>query len=416
MSGLPPSLCHGGLIEFSSKSGFSLVQVLLVASRRDISPLVAIVPSVTPETRMHAPVDTNFNPSFEPRLTFPDSTVSTPVSSTDEWIDTHQSIHVKPTEDGMCTSLSPPPPYVSHDPHYSEDEFSGTIAKTEDLVQDYLRSNLLSIDNTHTFFISDAVEAMHSFAHCQGQLIANDWDPNSDILSEEFNGPPESITPYPILGLRSERDWSERVKELIDHRAHARGVIALVKDTLPAQIITEAVRWPTILTCEEHYRMGTHIPASYYKSSYPPINPFFSDDETQHLFAIATIVEFHGEHKLASMIDDTLHMPYPDAYIVHALTQQNILDEQYGSDIIAFACACDRELEIQRVEFIMVSFQTKKGSQPVCFHFFSSQACEEDFDDDDFDCDADDPDDIECDRKDEDQDDKGPKGGPVFFL
>jgi hypothetical protein len=72
---------------------------------------------------------------------------------------------------------------------------------------------------------------------------------------------------------------------------------------------------------------------------YPPINPFFTEDETKHLYAIAAVTEFHSEHQLTSQIDDALHMPFPDANIVHALTQQNILDEQYGSDIVAFACA-----------------------------------------------------------------------------
>jgi len=67
----------------------------------------------------------------------------------------------------------------------------------------------------------------------------------------------------------------------------------------------------------------------------------------KHLYAIAAIMEFHGEHQLTSQIDDALHIPFPDADIVHALTQQNILDEQYGLDIVAFAHAQNCELGIQ---------------------------------------------------------------------
>ncbi|KAG1831400.1 hypothetical protein EV424DRAFT_1534494 [Suillus variegatus] len=87
----------------------------------------------------------------------------------------------------------------------------------------------------------------------------------------------------------------------------------------------------------------------------------------EHPYAIAAVTEFHGEHQLTSTIDDALHMPYPDASIVYALTQQHILDEQQGLDIIAFACTCDCKLTIQS----------------ICFEIFSSQILDSDSDSDD---------------------------------
>ncbi|KAG1828918.1 hypothetical protein EV424DRAFT_1536145 [Suillus variegatus] len=170
----------------------------------------------------------------------------------------------KRTEDVMHMSFSPPPSYISHDACVTEYKDPDVIAEIEDLVQDYLYSDLLMIDDTHTIFILDATQAV-----------------------------------------------------------------------------------PSILMCEEHYHMGTHIPGSYYQPSYPPINPFFSDDKMEHLYAIAAVTEFHGEHQLTSTIDNALHMPYPNTDIMHALTQQNLLDKQQGSDTIAFAYARDRKLGIQ---------------------------------------------------------------------
>jgi hypothetical protein len=79
-------------------------------------------------------------------------------------------------------SLSPLPPYISNDSHFSESEDSDTISEIEVQVQQYLHSDLLAIDDTHTLFISDAMQAVYAFAHCQDQLIVNDWNPDSDIL------------------------------------------------------------------------------------------------------------------------------------------------------------------------------------------------------------------------------------------
>jgi hypothetical protein len=110
-----------------------------------------------------------------------------------------------------------------------------TISKTEVQVQQYLRSDLLALYDTHTLFILDVMQAVYAFTHCQDQLIVNDWDPDSDILLENPS-PSVLISPYPIVGPRS-----EHVSELIDYRAHAQGTIAMVKDALPARILTKVI-------------------------------------------------------------------------------------------------------------------------------------------------------------------------------
>ncbi|KAG2119256.1 hypothetical protein BD769DRAFT_1672108 [Suillus cothurnatus] len=262
----------------------------------------------------------NFNMSIVPHLQFPYSRVSTPVYSADQWIDTHKSIHIGPTKDSTHMSLSPLPPYISNDSHFSESEDSDTMSETEVQVQQYLHSDLLAIDDTHTLFISDAMQAVYAFAHCQDQLIVNDWDPDSDILLILVH----QFQFHPTL--------------LLDQGLNETGPSVYQSSLTIKHMLEALLLWLKMLFLL-HSRIGTHIPPSYYQSLYPPINPFFTEDETKHLYAIAAVTEFHSEHQLTSQIDDALHMPFPDANIVHALTQQNILDEQYGSDIVAFACA-----------------------------------------------------------------------------
>lgn len=109
----------------------------------------------------------NFNISIVPHVIFPDSRALTPVSLKYQWIDMHQSIHLRPTEDVMHMSFSPPPSYISHDACVTEYKDPDVIAEIEDLVQDYLYSDLLMIDDTHTIFILDATQAVYAFTHCQ---------------------------------------------------------------------------------------------------------------------------------------------------------------------------------------------------------------------------------------------------------
>jgi hypothetical protein len=51
----------------------------------------------------------------------------------------------------------------------------------------------------------------------------------------------DSILAYPILRLKFRQDWTEYALELINHWAHAQGTIAIIKDALPAHILTYIV-------------------------------------------------------------------------------------------------------------------------------------------------------------------------------
>jgi hypothetical protein len=167
-------------------------------------------------------------------------------------------------------------------------------------------------------------------------------------------------------------------------------------------MLTEGLRRPDVLACDLNQRIGTYVPPSFYKADHPPINPFFTIDETDYLNCLAAVAEFHGEHGLASSIEAALLMPYPDSDIVHSLVEEHVLNEQDERKVIKFARARDRALEIRRVHFFLVACRPFHSSSIANASQLRVCAC---FDDDDISEDSD-----------SDDDEKGPVGSHIFFL
>jgi len=129
------------------------------------------------------------------------------------------------------------------------------------------------------------------------------------------------------------------------------------------------------------------------------VNPFFTTHETFKLNAIMAVANFHGDIALASTIFDDLHMPFPDADIVHALVEERIFETRSEETALSIARAHDRDRGIRRIRLVLVSFRDAASPEPVRFHFYS------DFHD--FDSDSDSDNDVE---------DSGPHGAHLFYI
>ncbi|KAG1842197.1 hypothetical protein DFJ58DRAFT_855528 [Suillus subalutaceus] len=152
----------------------------------------------------------------------------------------------------------------------------------------------------------------------------------------------------------------------------------------------------------ESYRIGTHVPPTFYQADHPPINPFFTLDETNYLNTLTAVAEFHGEHDLASSIEAALLLPYPDPDIVHSLVEEHVLDEQDEFKVIKYARARDRALEIRRVRLYIVAYRPFRSSTISNASQLRICAC---FDDDEIDDDSD-----------SNNDEQGPSESHIFFL
>jgi len=82
-----------------------------------------------------------------------------------------------------------------------------------------------------------------------------------------------------------------------------------------------------------------------------------------------SIVNFHSEVSFISTISDTLHMPFPDADIVHALVEECIFENHNKNEMLSIAHAHDHKNGIQYIRLILVSFQTCHSTQPMEYHF-----------------------------------------------
>jgi len=82
-----------------------------------------------------------------------------------------------------------------------------------------------------------------------------------------------------------------------------------------------------------------------------------------------SVANFHGEVAFASTISDALHMPFPDADIIHVLVEERIFENRNKNETLSIAHAHDRENRIQRIRLVLVSFQTRHGTQPMEYHF-----------------------------------------------
>ncbi|KAG1831960.1 hypothetical protein DFJ58DRAFT_736482 [Suillus subalutaceus] len=191
---------------------------------------------------------------------------------------------------------SPPPPYAPS--HVDEFVRMTTVLPVLDGHQyllDYFASDLPAICDEHPRVLDDVADEYVSY----------------------FKRSVENVTePFPSPGPRSERDWDDRARDLLDHRAHSRALIAKLEDSLSPRMLHEGLRRPSVLACDPNQRI---------------------------------VAEFHGEHVLASSIKAALLLPYPDPNIVHSLVEEHVLDEQDEFKVIKYARARDRALEIRRL-------------------------------------------------------------------
>ncbi|KAG1791563.1 uncharacterized protein HD556DRAFT_1445194 [Suillus plorans] len=298
--------------------------------------------------------------------------------SNELWIDARRVVHVTTIPDGphqvpfinqvrvleapaKSIRTSPPPPYVSHraDANATHTTTILPVPDNHQYLLDYFATDLPTTSDHHTPMLDKVANAYQDYTECQDNLCALDWD--SRILSTHpFVD--EVTESFPSAGPRSERDWEDRAQDLLDHRVHSRALIAMLEDNILSRMLEEGLRRPGVLACDPNQRIGTHVPPTHYQAEHPPINPFFTLDETDYLSSLAAVADFHGEHRLATSVEAALLMPYPDPDIVHALVQEGMLDGHSESQVISFARARDRALGIQRVCLFMVAYHPFRSS------------------------------------------------------
>ncbi|KAG1839912.1 hypothetical protein DFJ58DRAFT_733130 [Suillus subalutaceus] len=222
------------------------------------------------------------------------------------------------TSDGHTPgSNTPPPSYISS--FFNIEDPSTTTLPSPDkyqMLEDYLVTNLPTLSDTHTPTIEHCAEAFVQFANAQNELCAHDWD---CLTVARCTYPSEQgdyldhASPEPW----SNCDWTERVDELIQHRAQALGLLALLEDLLPSRILAEAHHEPCVLNCDREVHIGMRIDESCYHGHFNLINPFFTTDNTMFLTALCAVLAFHHEAHLADSIETALIMSFPDSNIVY---------------------------------------------------------------------------------------------------
>ena len=380
------------------------------------------------------PISTHptYSPSPVPSIPQPyvESRVRTSVHSPSNelWADTRRVIHVSTITDNPseppfinrvrfleapanvptnspCPSepyhYSPPPSYASHgsDVNAPDSTTILPVPNSHQYLLDYFATDLPTTTDCHTPALRDVTEAYKKYCKCQDNLCATDWDTATFTKHPFVN---EVQEPFPSAGPRSERDWEDRVLDLIDHRLHSRALIAMLEDNISCRMLEEGLRRPGVLACDPNQRIGTHIPPTHYKAKHPPINPFFTFDETDYLNSLAAVAEFHGEHSLASSVEAALFMPYPDPDIIHAMVQEGVLEEQSECQIISFARDRDRALGIERVRVFIVAYHSFRSSNLSDVPQLRFCMC---LDGDEFD-----------EYSDSDDDEPGPDKSHIFFL
>lgn len=302
----------------------------------------------------------------------------TTASAPDEtlWIDTRRVIHVSTSFDNPHEPLvervrifdtpssptpeSEPPPYI--DPDNDSIRQTTTFLPVPDGHQhllDYFATDLPALSDEHPVLPNELAREYFLYCKCQDNLCATDWDPDL-VAPRQFVD--QIDEPFPTPGPRSERDWEDRVLDLLDHRMHSRALIARIEASLSTRMLNEALRRPSVLACDPNQRIGTHVPPTFYHSDHPQINPFFTTDEFDYLNSILAVTEFHGEHRLAASIEAALLMPFPDSDIVHLLVEEHLLDQEDEFKVLKFARAQDRALDIKRVRLLVVAYHPFRAS------------------------------------------------------
>ncbi|KAG2737484.1 hypothetical protein P692DRAFT_20697834, partial [Suillus brevipes Sb2] len=190
----------------------------------------------------------------------------------------------------------------------------------------------------HSLYFPHVTNAISSFNFCQDQLIANDWDVEL-YHDDSYAGHPVIITEpkLPTGGPRSGRDWSDRLEELFDHRAHSRHLLTLARTVLSPRMFEEASHKVSTLKCDKADHIKGNTPTSFYSSPYVNVNPFFTPSEAQQLNSFISVARFHDEEAYASALSDTLLMPYPDEDTVFALVMSGFLDNGSRHESLEFA-------------------------------------------------------------------------------
>lgn len=240
----------------------------------------------------------------------------------------------------------------------------------------YLDTEIAQLSDFHSFYFGQVTNAIASYNFCQDQLIANDWDVE---LYHDDSYPGHLVIPndpkLPTGGPRSVRDWSDRIEELYDHRAHSRHLFRLANTILSPRMFEEASRQSTILKCDQtdHIKGGT--PKSFFASPYIDVNPFFSPTEAERLNSFISVARFHSEDAFASALTDTLLMPYPDEDTICALVTSGLLDTGSHDETLKFARDRDDILGVKRSGLVVLAtspflstIPTKSSSTPTSFY------------------------------------------------
>lgn len=199
----------------------------------------------------------------------------------------------------------------------------------------YGDTQLARLHDNHSLYFSSVINAIASFLFCQDQLIANDWDVNS-YRDDTYPGHPvvAGDPKLPTGGPRSTRDWSDRVEELRDHRAHTCHLLKLVDTILSPRMLTEASTMSSILSCDKQDHIKGQISPSFFVGKYSDVNPFFSSSEARRLNAYIAVARFHD--------------------IVGELTTSHILDTGTYDEIISAARDLDHVLKITRSSLVVL--------------------------------------------------------------
>ncbi|KAG1872216.1 hypothetical protein F4604DRAFT_1925824 [Suillus subluteus] len=220
----------------------------------------------------------------------------------------------------------------------------------------YLDMEIAQLSDFHSVYFKQVTDAVASFNFCQDQLIANDWDIE---LYHDDSYPGHLVFPndpkLPTGGPCSGRDWSDRLKELYDHRAHSRHLLRIADTILSPHMFKEATCQSTILKCDQtdHIKGGT--PKSFYASPYVDVNPFFSPTKPERLNSFISVACFHNEDAFASALIDTLLMPYPDEDTIHVLVTSDLLDSGSRDKTLQFACDRDHILGVKRSGLVILA-------------------------------------------------------------
>ena len=210
--------------------------------------------------------------------------------------------------------ISTPPPSYRSPPPTARVTSLPTPDEHQHLL-DYYKTDLPYLTDLHSDSLCNATSVLLDFSVCQDLLIANDWE--NHHIDHKL---PTNVA-YPLLGPRSKRNWTECLHKVLNHHLHTAAMVTTVDHMLTPRMHSESLQQPSVLKCDAHLHVNTHLMPSYYQSPFPPVNPFFTTHKTFKLNTIMAVANFHGDITLVSTIFNALHIPFPDADIMHTLVE-----------------------------------------------------------------------------------------------